>query len=117
MPTRRYLQDFDKDLLSELELFLAEQEFSCPESHEVEVGNDLPPERTIETDLVLVEVIHAPESEMRAFDVVVFSDVHSCTPVGDAQQYTGIRMISFTECDDPECGGPGGWIAVWSNAP
>jgi hypothetical protein len=48
---------------------------------------------------------------------VFFSDAHSCTPVGDSQQSTNVRLIDFVFCDQPECGGPGGWRAWYSNDP
>lgn len=63
------------------------------------------------------ETIELNTSEVLFSGFVFFSDVHSCTPVGDAQQSTNLRLIDFEFCDDPECGGPGGWRATWTNAP
>lgn len=51
------------------------------------------------------------------FDLVFFSDVHSCTPTGDAQQYAALRMVDIVDCNDEVCGGPGGWLGWWSNDP
>jgi hypothetical protein len=59
-----------------------------------------------------------PEPEIIEWTGVIFiSDTHPSTPQGDAQQTTGLRNACFVYCDEPECGGPGGWLAWFSNNP
>lgn len=114
MPNRRYLEDWEKPELTEEELFIEESLYSC--MPHLGVSEDLI-DRTNETDLIIEDVIPAPENPFSLFDVVVFSDVHSCTPVGDAQQSTGARMVDIVQCDEPECGGTGGWLMWFTNDP
>lgn len=68
-------------------------------------------------EAIVVGKSEPAETEFSVFDMVFFSDFHSCTPSGDSQQYTAARMADFVECDQPECGGTGGWLSWWSNDP
>lgn len=116
MSNRRYLEDWEKPELTAEELFLAEGFFVCkpnPEFSESLIDT------VLESDEIIEDVVDAEEPppipEWSGF--VIFTDVHSCTPVGDAQQSDNIRLVDFEFCDDPECGGPGGWRITWTNAP
>jgi len=53
------------------------------------------------------------ETEWEGFQF--FTDVHSCTPQGDAQQYAFTWIACFVFCDEPICGGVGGWLAWYSS--
>jgi hypothetical protein len=46
-----------------------------------------------------------------------FSDVHSCTPIDDFQQYAVATVACFEWCNQPVCGGAGGWLVWYSNNP
>lgn len=80
-------------------------------------GEDVAPDIIIRERVVVNEEIRLEFIAEDFEGFVFFSDVHSCTPVGDSQQSGNIRLIDFEFCDDPECGGPGGWRATWTNAP
>lgn len=118
MANRRYLEDWEKPELTAEELFLEENAFACkPHLGVAEMLIDT----TLETDLIIEDVVAAPpppENPLEDFTgFVFFSDIHSCTPVGDSQQSGNLRVDTIVFCDDPECGGPGGWIITWTNAP
>jgi len=58
---------------------------------------------------------YEPEVEWTGFSI--FSDVHSSTPVEDSQQSAPLELACFIWCDEPECGGTGGWVAWWTSDP
>ena len=59
-----------------------------------------------------------PEPEVPEWSgFTIFSDVHASTPLGDEQQLTQLQLACYIDCDEPECGGPGGWLVWWSNNP
>lgn len=47
----------------------------------------------------------------------IFSDVHSSTPPDDLQQSAPLQLACFIWCNEPECGGEGGWVVWWTNNP
>ena len=46
-----------------------------------------------------------------------FSDVHQCTPVGDSQQHASLQLACFQFCNEPVCGGEGGFLVWWTDNP
>ena len=115
MPNFRFLEDWEKLELTEEELLLELQGFGC--LPHIGVADQLI-DVTEEIDEIIEDVVEAPINPLNDFSgFVIFSDVHSSTPVDDSQQSTNIRLIDFVFCDEPECGGPGGWLAWWSNDP
>jgi len=44
-----------------------------------------------------------------------FTDLHPCAPSGDLHQSTDLRFACFIWCEEPECGGDGGWVVWWTN--
>lgn len=115
MPNRRYLEDWEKPELTAEELFLAEEAFAC--LPHLGVADEIV-DTTEESDEIIEDVVEAPENPLEDFSgFVFFSDVHSCTPAGDSQQSVNLRLIDFVFCDEPECGGPGGWLTWFSNDP
>lgn len=56
-----------------------------------------------------------PEVEWPGFQV--FTDVASCTPPDDGQQFAAAEVACFVWCDQPICGGLGGWLIWYSNDP
>ncbi len=72
-------------------------------------------------DPILERTVSGPEDpedpEVEWTGVTIFSDVQGSTPPEDSQQNAPLQIACFTWCDDPICGGPGGFLIWYSNNP